>query len=130
MKRLLLIALAAPLLAACPSMPPREQPQTFVERVLGWEKQAQAVERSVDGAICHRGYDAQARCLDPGKPLRPAVGLAMLETMAKVRAGLRASVRIPVGATGLCLPGKDEPLTAEQCLAAATGLERGQGAAC
>lgn len=117
---LLVLAVAAPLLAGCPNMPPAEPRKNLFEQALDWDKKAQATEKSVDQLTCHKGYDAAGACLEPGKPLKPAVGLDLLQTLAKVRGALRVAVSIPEGGVGVCLDKKD--LTGAQCLQAASLL--------
>lgn len=122
MRRILccLALAAASLLAGCPGMPPAEPRKNLIEQVLDWDKKAQGVERSVDQLTCHKGYDAAGQCLEPGKPLKPAVGLDLLQTLAKVRGALRMAVSIPEGGVGVCLDKKD--VTGAQCLQAASLL--------
>jgi hypothetical protein len=119
-KILLALAITAPLLAGCPSMPPAEPRKNLVEQILDWDKKAQAAEKSVDQLTCHKGYDAAGLCLEAGKPLKPAVGLDLLESLAKVRGALRMAVMIPQDGVGPCLDKKD--LTGAQCLQAASLL--------
>lgn len=120
-KILCAVALAAtPFLAGCPSMPPAEPRKNIFEQVLDWDKKAQGVEKSVDQLTCHKGFDAAGQCLEPGKPLKPAVGLELQQALAKVRAGLRTAVSIPEGGVGVCLDKKD--VTGAQCLQAASLL--------
>lgn len=116
-----LLAALAIGLAACGSIAPPEPAKNFVEEVAYWEGKATAARTTIDQLTCLKGYDQAGRCLEPGKPVSPAVALTMQEQVKNARSALRAAVVLPQEG-GACLPGAAPVQNPAACLQVAAQL--------
>lgn len=108
--------LAVLFLAGCISPP--EKPATFTEQVAYAEVSAQAALQTIDDLTCHKGYAADGLCVDPGKPIKPAKAVELIEQLKKVRGALKASAFMPEKG-GECL---GEQRTPQACLQTAQSM--------
>lgn len=99
------------LLAGCAIVAPK----TFTEQVAYAEASAQASLKTVGDLTCTKGYDKNAVCLEPGKPLTPEKSLELINRLGDVRMALKASTQLPAKG-GSCLGATRTP---EDCLLAA-----------